>query len=88
MALYVGGQKYNLILNGIAYLINAFPSLSNIDDIILLSSDGYMLTDVEGFSLAPQSTSPIVIEGEQLTTSEDYILKDLNGFYLTLKESE
>lgn len=88
MALYVNSQKWNLRLNGITYLINAFPSLSNISDIILLSSDGYMLTDVEGFSLTSQPTVPIVIEGEQLTTSEDYILKDSNGFYLTLKESE
>ena len=88
MALYVNSQKWNLRLNSITYLINAFPSLSNISDIILLSSDGYMLTDVEGFSLTPQSTVPIVIEGTTLTTSEDYTLKDSNGYYLTLKESE
>ena len=88
MALYVGSQKSNWVLNGITYLINAFPTLSNINDIILLSSDGYMLTDVEGFSLTSQPTVPIVIEGAPLTTSEDYTLKDLNGYYLTLKESE
>ena len=88
MALYVGSQRYNLKLGGFAYLINAFPSLSNISDIILLSSDGYTLADSEGFSLTPQSTVPIVIEGTTLTTSEDYTLKDQNGFYLTLKESE
>jgi hypothetical protein len=88
MALYVDSQRWNLRLNGIAYLIKAFPSLSNINDIILLSSDGYMLTDAEGFSLTPQPTVPIVIEGTTLTTSEDYTLKDLNGYYLTLKESE
>ena len=88
MAIYVGSTKYNLVLNGVKYLINAFPSLSNISDIILLSSDGYTLADSEGFSLTPQSTVPIVIEGTTLTTSEDYTLKDSNGYYLTLKESE
>ena len=88
MAIYLGKQQSNLILNGVVYLINAFPSLSNINDIILLSSDGFMLTDLEGYSLTPQSAVPIVIEGAPLTTSEDYTLKDMNGYYLTLKESE
>lgn len=33
-------------------------------------------------------TSTIILNGIRLLTSEGYILKDSNGLYLTVKESE
>lgn len=89
MALYIGGQKYKVVLNGSTYCLN-IPSIKliNTSDIVLLSSDGYILTDLDGIILLPQPDIPLVIENEPISTSEDYTLKDQNGFYLTLKESE
>ena len=88
MAIYVGGQKWKLMLGGVAYRLGTFSSLSNISDIVLLSSDDYILMDSDGILLLPLPTGSFVIEGEPLATSEDYTLKDQNGYYLTLKESE
>lgn len=57
MGLYLGGQKFKIILNGTLYGFKLYSALPTIKDILLSSSD-------------------------------DYLLKDFNGLYLTVKESE
>ena len=88
MAFYIGGQSYNIFINGIAYCLGIFSPSINESDIVLLSSDGYILADFDGIILLPQPSVTSVMEGDPISTSEDYTLKDLSGYYLTLKESE
>lgn len=57
MALYLGGDKFKINLDGIIYRLNLI------------------------------SQTPI-LNGIKLLTSENYILKDSNGLFLTAKESE
>ena len=57
MALYLGRDKVNINLNGVAYCLNLY-------------------------SIAP------ITNGVLLLSSDDYILIDSNGTYLTSKESE
>ena len=57
MALYLGNNKVKINLNNTIYRLNLYSTSIITNGIILLSSD-------------------------------DYILKDLNGLYLTSKESE
>lgn len=57
MAIYIGGTKYKVILDGKTFCLNI--------------------------------PSPIPItNGIRLLSSDDYILKDINNLYLTVKESE
>lgn len=55
MALYLGSEKKQLNLNGLAYCLNLF------------------------------SATPIV-NGVQLLSSDNYVLKDSNGLYITANE--
>jgi hypothetical protein len=57
MALYLGNNKIQINLNGVVYCLNIYSATPIINNIKLLSSEGY-------------------------------ILKDSNGVYLTIKESE
>ena len=57
MALYLGNDKITINLNDVMYLLNIYSSELIINGILLLSSD-------------------------------DYILRDINGLYLTAKEAE
>lgn len=57
MALYLGSDKIKINLDSVAYYLNIF------------------------------SKTPIT-NGVRLLSSENYILKDLNGLYLTTEESE
>lgn len=57
MALYLGGDKLKINLDGVVYRLNLI------------------------------SQTPI-LNGIKLLSSENYILKDSNGLYLTVKESE
>ena len=57
MALYLGSEKVKINLDGILYNLNLYSEKPITNGIMLLSSDGY-------------------------------ILKDLNGLYLTVKEDE
>ena len=57
MALYLGNDKVSINLNNIMYLLNIYSTELIINGILLLSSD-------------------------------DYILRDINGLYLTAKEAE
>lgn len=57
MALYLGSDEVDINLGGILYRLNLFSEIPITNGVLLLSSDGY-------------------------------VLKDLNGIYLTAKESE
>lgn len=84
MALYLGNsQKLNIVLNGSCFR----PIVSIKEQTItntnkLLSSDGYILKDINGVYLMP------TIESIKLLSSDNYLLKDSNEFYLISKESE
>jgi hypothetical protein len=51
MALYLGGEKVKLNLDGVTYYLNVFSETTIINGIRLLSSDGYVLTDSNGLYL-------------------------------------
>ena len=57
MALFLGGDKLKVNLNGVVYCLNFI-------------------------------SSTLILNGIKLLSSENYILKDSNGLYLTAKESE
>ena len=57
MSLYLGNEKVTINLNGLMYLLNIYSTELIINGVLLLSSD-------------------------------DYILRDINGLYLTAKEAE
>lgn len=57
MAIYIGGQKYKLIVGGNVCSLNV-----------------------------PSSTP--ITNGVRLLSSDDFILKDINNLYITVKESE
>lgn len=57
MALYLGSDMIKININGASYHLNLFSDVPIINGIKLLSSEGY-------------------------------VLKDINGLYLTAKESE
>lgn len=56
MPLYLGSERKKIILNGVAYRLNLFTS------------------------------SEIITNGIKLLSSENYVLKDVNGVYLTVEE--
>ena len=52
MALYLGGsEKLKVIIDGVTYDLNISLTLPFISNIKLLSSDGYILQDVNGLYL-------------------------------------
>lgn len=81
MALYLGTNKVKINLNDIVYRLNIFHTPSNKQDIVLMSSDNYVLKDSYGLYLLPKSE----INGMTLLTRDNYILKDSNGLYLLTK---
>ena len=55
MALYLGsGEKLKINLGNNTYCLNVFSALSVIEDIILSSSDNYILQDLNGLFLIPK----------------------------------
>ena len=51
MALYLGGNKVKINLNGVRYCLNLYSSTPITNGAILLSSDSYMLKDFNGLYL-------------------------------------
>lgn len=52
MALYLGSDKKRKIyLNGVMYKLNLFSEIPILNGIKLLSSDGYILKDINGLYL-------------------------------------
>ena len=89
MALYFNGSAKLLNLNGRAYQVNLItkPLDLNLNDITLLSAEGYVLRDCNGlYLIAPRISGDVV---EMPTVSVDgYILKDKKGVYLSNQEVE
>ncbi len=55
MALYLGGNKVKIILDNIVYNMNIHSVLPTIDnEVLVASSDDYILQDVNGLYLAPK----------------------------------
>ena len=48
MALYLGGQKVKINLDGVVYCLNLFFNEPITDGVRLLSSNGYILKDLNG----------------------------------------
>lgn len=52
MALYLGSSgERKIILNGVVYYLNLFSAIPTANDVWLLSSDNYILTDSNGIYL-------------------------------------
>ena len=51
MALYLGGEKAKINLGGVACSLNVFSSSQVENGVMLLSSDDYILKDVNGLLL-------------------------------------
>lgn len=87
MAIYLGGTKCNLVLGNSVCEIQLYSSTPIVSSIMLLSSDNYILKDLNGLYLIPKDA--ITIDGGTLLSSKDgYILKDKNDLYLIIEESE
>ncbi len=58
MALYLGNsEKLKIILDGKAYKINLYSEISATNEIKLLSSDGYILKDINGLFITSKEES-------------------------------
>jgi len=51
MALYLGGEKVKINLDGVAYYLNVFSDLPITNGVRLISSDGHILMDINGLFL-------------------------------------
>ena len=54
MALYLGSEKQNINLNGVAYDVNLFTAFFAIEDTVLTSTDDYIFKDANGLYLTPK----------------------------------
>ena len=81
MAIYIGGTKCKLCINGVMYNINIPTSTPITNGVILLSSDGFSLTDSNGLKLIPKEEYD-----DRLLPLDNHILKDLNEVYLTTRK--
>ncbi len=81
MALYLGSEKLKINLNGVVYCLNLFSATPITNDIRLLSSDNYILTDSNGVYLIPNDYTEVIV-GNALLSSDNYILTDSNGVHL------
>lgn len=82
MALYLGENKVKINLNGVVYCLNLYSTTPITNIGWLLSSDNYLLQDLNGVYLIPKDTSSTVIGENVLLSSEGHILKDSTGLYL------
>lgn len=58
MALYLGNsEKLKIILDGKAYKINLYSEIPATNEIKLLSSDGYILKDINGLFITSKEES-------------------------------
>lgn len=54
MPLYLGNEKVKINFNGNSYKLNLYSSVQIEEIIRMLSSDGYILKDVNGLYLIPK----------------------------------
>lgn len=79
MGLYIGGKKINVYSNQIKYKLNIYSPIPIVNGNLLLSSDGYILNDVNGLYITAAILS-------KLLSSDSYVLKDSREVYLMAKE--
>lgn len=79
MALYVDGLKYNFILGENIYNMYVNTSIPVTNGVRLLSSDDYVLKDVNDLYLT-------VIEYMALLSLDGDVLQDSENNYLTIKK--
>lgn len=48
MALYLGSEKVKINLSGIEYALNIFSEKPIVNGVLMLTSEGYILTDADG----------------------------------------
>jgi hypothetical protein len=85
MALYVGGIKRKVILNGNVYSMNIYSSTPITNGIKLLTSEGYILVDLNGLYITAKDVEGYRV---QIATFDDEILQDANESYLIVKEED
>ena len=51
MVIHIGGKKYKAYVGGAACVFMTKETISDITGVMLLSSDGYILKDVNGLTL-------------------------------------
>ena len=54
MALYLGSDKVKINYNGCVYNLNLSSTTPTLNNVLLLSSDGYVLTDINELYLIPK----------------------------------
>lgn len=79
MSLYVGGIKYNIILDGSICNLDIYSPTPITNGIRLLSSDDYILKDINGLYLT-------VTEYIQSLSSDGSVLTDIEDKYITIKK--
>ena len=79
MAIYVGGQKWKLIVGGNVFSLNIPSSTPITNGVRLLSSDDFILKDINGLYLT-------AVEYIQSLSSDGSILTDIENNYLTIKK--
>lgn len=79
MALYLGGDKLKINLDGIVYRLNLYSENPITNGSILLSSDKYILKDCKGVYLT-------AMQDNVLLSIDNDILIDKDGLCLILKE--
>ena len=65
MGLYLGNSgRLKLILNGVVYKVNVYTGTQAINGVRLLSSDDYILKDINGEYLTIKENNLILEEGD------------------------
>lgn len=83
MALYLGNsEKLQVILHGVVYNLNIQSAFNIIKNIILKSSEGYILKDANKYILTTYANNI------GLLYSDDCILTDANGYMLIIDGGE
>lgn len=79
MAIYIGGTKCKLRINGVACNLNIPTSIPITNGIRLLSSDGFTLKDANNLYMT-------ATEYVQVSSLDNCVLQDINNLYLTTRK--
>ena len=86
MAIYLGNNKLNLIVDGIPQNLfimprNIQPDIPDISSLTLFRTlDNYILKDLNNIYIVPKDSGRIILE-----SFDDYILKDNDDIYIIAK---
>lgn len=56
MALYLGSERIKVNINGVVYNLNLFSETSIFNGVLLLSSEGYILKDINELYLTAKES--------------------------------